>query len=87
MYYKYKQNQTGLAIGSDGLALLRPHGPILGGTYGPRYNVKRNIDILRPAFIQEGQALPSIDLRGQGAYLSGEMALQKLSDFEKEKPK
>ncbi len=82
MFFRYKNTPDNIGVGVENIALSRPHGPVMGGTYGPAYNVRKSVDILSKGFVQLAQDLPTVDLRANGVYLSGEMALQALSDFE-----
>ena len=80
--YSYKEGRACYGIGVDNMALVRPHGPVPGGTYSPAYNVRRSVNLLSPAFVLESPSYPYVDLRGNGVYLSGDIVLGSLSDPE-----
>lgn len=80
--YTYIPGPNTLGIGIDNFALIRPGIATDEPNYGPRYNVRLSI-----APCEGGQQFPlapngpSNDIRHNGVYLSGDMALQALADF------
>lgn len=82
--FLYVTGATELGIGVDNQALAPlPVAPNYS-TYGPRYNVRGDFAPLRGA----GQfpltkSVTTTDLRANGVYLSGGLALQALTDFNK----
>ena len=82
--YNYRAGPSTLGIGVDNMALLRQPIAVDFSTYGPRYNVRGDFGPFQGA----GQfplapAVPFVGLRANGVYLSGELALQNLTDFNK----
>lgn len=82
--YTYIPGPNTIGIGIDNFALVRPGIAIDEPIYGPRYNVRMSF---APA--EGGQQFPlapsgpSNDLRHNGVYLSGDVALQQLTEFNK----
>jgi hypothetical protein len=82
--YRYRAGPDRLGIGVDNMALERP--PIASdfSTYGPRYNVRGDFAPFRGAAqFPLAPLVPNVGLRANGVYLSGDMALQALTDFNK----
>lgn len=83
--YSYIPGPNTLGIGIDNLALQRPGIPIDEPIYGERYNVRMSLSPLCGAMQYPlAPSGPSNSLRQNGVYISGDMALQALADFEKE---
>ena len=82
--YSYRAGPDRLGIGVDNMALVRPGIGIDEPVYGPRYNVRRSFEPFRGA-AQFPLAVsgPATDLRASGVYMSGDMALAALADFQK----
>lgn len=86
--YNYVFGPNTLGIGVGNAALVRPQPPLVGGQpYGPKYNVHKSINTFAPAGTNPGPLPlgPQVDLRANGVYLSGDMALMALADFEAKK--
>jgi hypothetical protein len=82
--YKYKAGPNTLGVGVENYALERPGIAIDSPIYGPRYNVQRDFaPFLGAAQFPINTYGPEIDLRANGVYMSGTMALQALADFNK----
>lgn len=81
--YEYLPGYTGFGVGSENESFQRPTTIPIDSQYGPRYNVKGNIAPQSPGYLKMGQSLVPVDLKGQGVYFSGDIALQALSDFQK----
>lgn len=82
--YTYRAGPDRLGIGVDNMALNRNPIAVDFNTYGPRYNVQRDFAPLRgaaqfPLYVSG----PMNDLRANGVYLSGSLALQALTDYNK----
>lgn len=76
--YRYRAGPAALGVGVENLALEMPGRAIDADFYSPRYNVRGSIS---PRFLtvpNTGQRLPEYDLRGNGVYLSGDIALAAL---------
>lgn len=82
--YSYRAGPNTLGIGVENMALLRPGVAVDQPNYGPRYEVRGSINpFMGGAFYPVAPHGPYISLRADGVYLSGQMALQALADFEK----
>lgn len=80
--YFYRPGPNTLGIGVDNLALERPGIPVDEPIYGRRYNVRKSFAPLTGASqFPLAPAVPAVSLRGNGVYLSGDMALQALAEF------
>jgi hypothetical protein len=77
--YTYGATRTDRNIGSNNEAFGRPYLPIESGLYGPRYNVKRDFAPMGGGSIISAQALPKVDIRGNGIYFAGDFSLTALS--------
>lgn len=80
--YNYRAGPNTLGIGVENLALERLPIAVDFSTYGPRYNVRGDFGPFQGA----GQfplapQVPNVGLRANGVYLSGDLALQNLTDF------
>jgi len=82
--YNYIAGPNTLGIGVDNMALLRQPIAIDSPIYGPRYNVHKSFAPLTGG-AQFPLAVygPTTDIRANGVYLSGAVALQALTDFNK----
>ena len=83
--YGFRQGYNGFGIGIEDLGFERPTTIPANTFYGPRYNVRNCVEPQAPGYVLQGQSLVSVDLKGDGAYFSGAMAMQALSDFNKGK--
>lgn len=84
--YNYVAGPRDLGVGVDNFALVKPDITPFMNYYGPAYNIHKSFKTRVPAMVSDGIIeLPRADLRANGVYLSGQMALQALSDFEKGK--
>lgn len=82
--YKYRPGPVGLGVGVSNMALEQPGRAIDPDFYSPRYNVRGDLRTLLPASPNPGApSVPAFDLRQNGVYLSGDMALQALIDMQK----
>lgn len=81
--YKYVAGITGFGVGTGNQAFQRPTTIPVNQFYSERYNVKGAINPQAPGYVKMGQSLVTVDLKGQGVYFAGDMALQQLSDFQK----
>lgn len=77
--YTFGNTETNKGIGSGSAAFGRPYYPLASGQYGPAYNVKRNLDTNSNAGLVLAQSLPSVDLRANGLYFSGDFSLLPLN--------
>ena len=81
--YFYRPGPDRLGIGVDNFALERPGIPIDEPIYGTRYNVRRSFGpLLGGAQFPTAQSVPAVSLRQNGVYMSGDMALGALADFQ-----
>lgn len=83
--YDYIPGPNTLGIGVDNMALVRRPIAVDMPNYGPRYNVTRSFAPLTGgAQFPLAVSGPMVDLRANGVYISGDMALAALTDFNKE---
>lgn len=78
--YRYRAGSNTLGIGVENFALEQPGRAIDQDFNSPRYNIRKELKTNFPTFPNMGQALPSVDLRANGVYLSGEIELAALID-------
>lgn len=77
--YRYRPGPVGLGVGVSNMALEQPGRAIDADFYSPRYNVRGALVTTLPMSPNPGApSVPAFDLRGNGVYLSGDMALQSL---------
>lgn len=70
----------GLGVGAEGMALLQTQSlPLVDGGMSPRYMVRRSFAPLEGARVDLDRGVLAVDLRGNGSYLSGQLALQALA--------
>jgi len=82
--YNYRAGPNTLGIGVDNMALERNPIAVDFSTYGPRYNVRGDFSpFLGAAQFPTAVYGPTTDIRANGVYLLGAMALQALTDFNK----
>lgn len=82
--YRYRAGPDTLGIGVDNMALERNPIAVDYSTYGPRYNVQRDFaPFLGAAQFPIAPQVPKVGLRANGVYMSGDLALQALTDFNK----
>jgi len=77
--YTYGATRTDRNIGSNNQAFGRPYMPVESGQYGPRYNVRGNLDSYASAGLVIAQSLPSVSLRANGVYFAGAFGTTALS--------
>jgi hypothetical protein len=75
---RYRAGPVGLGVGVSNLALEQPGRAVDADFYSPRYMVRGSISPRMPTLPNPGQFLPATDLRANGVYLSGDMALAAL---------
>lgn len=76
--YRYRAGPNTLGIGTENLALEQPGRAIDQDFNSARYNIRKEFKTQFPTFPNMGQALPSVDLRASGVYLSGDLELAAL---------
>lgn len=82
--YRYRAGPSTLGIGVDNMALERNPIAVDFNRYGPRYNVQRDFaPFLGASQFPTAVYGPKNDLRANGVYLAGDLALQALTDFNK----
>lgn len=83
--YRYVFGPNTLGIGVENAALVRPMPPIAGGQpYGIKYNILGSIKTHEQAAqFPLAKFGPDVDLRANGVYLSGQIDLMALADFQK----
>lgn len=83
--YVYRAGPDTLGIGADNMALVSCKIAVNEPNYGPRYNVRGSFSPLTGG---EQYPLsnvgPTNSLKANGAYLSGDFALQQLTQFNKD---
>lgn len=81
-FYDYKIGPNTLGIGVDNLAFADYKIAINEPIYGPRYNVKRSFAALDGAAqFPLAPSGPAIDLRANGVYMGGNLALGMLTQM------
>jgi hypothetical protein len=83
--YSYRPGPSTLGVGVSNLALEQPGRAVDADLYSPRYNVRRHMVLGFPTVPNTGQYLPETDLRANGLFLSGDVALQGLIDLQNSK--
>lgn len=82
--YNYIPGPNTLGIGVDNMALVRQPIAVDMPIYGQRYNVHKSFAPLHGgAQFPLAVSVPNVGLRANGVYLSGDMALSALTDFNK----
>lgn len=76
--FSYRAGPDNLGVGVENLALVSNGRPNEASFYSPRYDVRREMKPYIPVLPNIGQSLPAADLRQNGVYLSGDMALAQL---------
>ena len=80
--WNYVAGPSTLGIGVENLALVQQGVAVTMPHYGPRYNVRGSFMPLEGAGqFPLQQSVPMVGLRANGAYLSGAMALEALTDY------
>lgn len=79
--YHFRPGVRGIGIGAENMALIQPTTLPVDSIYAPRYNVQRSMYSYSGGALKLAQELPFVSVKGQGVYLSGEMAMQALVDF------
>lgn len=80
--YQYIPGPNTLGIGVDNMALVRPGIGTDEPHYGKRYNVRKSFSpLMGGAQFPLAQSGPMVDLRANGVYMSGELALAQLTEF------
>lgn len=78
-HYRYRPGPVGLGVGVSNMALEQPGRAIDADFYSPRYNVRGSLNPVAPMIANPGVvSVPFNDLRANGVYLSGDIALQSL---------
>lgn len=84
--YRYRQGPVALGVGVSNMALEQPGRAIDADFYSPRYNVRGGISPCGSMIGNPGTvSVPFNDLRANGVYLSGDIALQALIDLNRER--
>ncbi len=80
--YLYVDNPRDIGVGVANLAPVQPGLAYSADQYAPRYNIRRNMEILEGGYGAPIPSYPETDLRANGVYLSGDIALASLVEFE-----
>lgn len=75
---RYRVGPATLGVGVSNLALEQMGRAVDADFYSPRYNIRGSISPRLATLPNTGQRLPATDLRANGVYLSGDMALAQL---------
>lgn len=81
-----KTGSASLGVGVSDLAFLRPQTLPLVSNYGAGFVPRHSINAL--SMTPYGYAMPStvkVGLRGNGSYVSGQLQLSPLTDFQKKR--
>lgn len=81
-WFRFKPGRVagGLGVGAEGMALLQTQSlPLTDGFMTPRYMVRGSLAPLQGAEVKFDRSVPTVDIRGNGAYLQGQLALQALA--------
>ena len=82
--YNYRAGPNTLGIGVDNMALERQPIAVDMPIYGPRYNVQKSFaPLMGGAQFPLAVSVPNVGLRANGVYMSGQLALAALTDFNK----
>lgn len=82
--YNYRAGPERLGIGVDNMALERQPIAVDAPNYGPRYNVHGSFSPLAGAAqFPYAPIGPMVSTKGHGVYMSGDMALDALTNFNK----
>lgn len=81
--YGYVRGFNGMGIGAGDMAFLQPTTLPIDSIYGPRYNVRGDLDPQAPGFVKLAQQFVPVSLLANGVYFSGDFSLQALVEFEK----
>lgn len=79
--YNYISRYRDIGQGAEVFALVGPYLPRAMQTYGPRYNVRGSINPILGAQPYAPKEGPQADIRANGVYLAGDLALQALVDM------
>jgi len=82
--YSYLVGRSGYGIGVENLALRQPTTLPVDSIYAPKYNIQNSLAPQSPGFVKMYQNFVPVSLLANGVYFSGALALQALSDFEKD---
>ena len=85
--YGFVPGPNTLGIGTGNQGFERSQTIPVNSIYGPRYNVKDEIDATARGTLVLYQKGPMVDLQANGVYFSGTLALSALSEFETQKGK
>lgn len=80
--YRYRAGPVGLGVGVENLALIQPGLTPPFNFDAPRYNVRGSMNPFANATIPNWQSLPTMDLRGNGLFISGEWDLPTIFNLE-----
>lgn len=82
--YSYRAGPRDLGVGVRNMAMEQPGRAVDADFYSPRYNVRKTMELRVPTLPNPGAPLvPDYDLRANGVYLSGDMALTALLENER----
>lgn len=80
-HYRYRPGPVGLGVGVTNMALEQPGRAVDADFYSARYNVRAGIAPTASMVANPGAvSVPYYDLRQNGVYLSGDIALQALME-------
>lgn len=77
--FRYRKNADNIGQGVMSCALTDMPLPATGNFYGPRYDVRRSMNLRQAGYGSYNPQVPFVDLRGNGVYLSGTFALTGLA--------
>lgn len=82
--YSYRETPSTLGVGVENMALRQPGLAISMNYYAPKYNVRGDLGPWKPGYVKYYQDMPFRDLRADGVYMSGDLALAALSEMANE---
>lgn len=85
--YSYTSRYRDIGQGAEIFALSGPVIPISATAYGPRYNIRGSINPILGAAAYSPKFGPKVDIKANGVYLSGDLSLQALAEFNAQKDK
>lgn len=81
-WFRFKPGRAvgGLGVGAEGMALLQTQSlPLMDGGMRGKNVVRRSFAPLEGADVKLDRGLLTVDLRGNGAFLQGQLELQALA--------
>jgi len=81
--YRFVDRFDNIGIGVEDMGFTQPTTLPVDSIYAARYNVQMTLAPQAPGYLKQQQNLVPVGLRANGVYMSGELALQALVEFER----